>query len=551
MKKIFFFLSILCAVSVISAAEKKPILKVGFISDTHVTPNIASCRMLKEAWRFFAKNNCDMVVNCGDIADLPKEQAYRNYRNTLKELFPATSKMPRELYIYANHDRIGIPDVDKAFADMKKQLEIPNDPYDFLVLKGYPFLVFPQFLDMERFEKTIAETIRKFPGKPVFVLDHVPPYNTVSHSKTWGHRERRDVMNKFPSAIHISGHVHGTVFNECHIWQGEFTAVNTGSLFSGTVSIMEIFKDKVIFRRYSLLDGKEYTTDGLWSIPWPFDPRKAPFRPRYRKDKSLPPAFSAGAKLNVSAASMPLKNVVIEIPSAAPALHYYMVAVERKNAAGKWELVCTKKMNGDYWQLPSRRTPVLKRYLSGGYFDEGREHRITVTPFNFYGKKGKALQTIWKAPAKVKTKVLFESKDPMKELPFKSELKDGVPLKQEKGFYLHNVHNARLEMPGHIWNNIPVGAHLRFTADIHTIQKGDLYRQWTILLRNPVPVENANHRIYTFSGECVNRYVIDFRMQNAAYKYYLLIREGDAGKLRFNYIKLEQLDNGPEQKKTK
>ena len=246
---------------------------------------------------------------------------------------------------------------------------------------------------------------------------------------------------------------------------------------------------------------------------------------------------------------MPLKNVMIEIPSAAPALHYYMVAVEKKNAAGKWELVCTKKISGDYWQHPPRRTPILKRYLSGGYFDEGREHRITATPFNFYGKKGKALQTIWKVPAKVKSKVLFESKDPMKELSFKSGLVDGEPLKQEKGFYLHNVHNARLEMPGHIWNNIPVGAHLRFTADIHTIQKGDLYRQWTILLRNPVPVVNANYRIYTFSGECVNRYVIDFRMQNAAYKYYLLIREGEAGKLRFNYIKLEQLDNGPEMKK--
>ena len=36
--------------------------------------------------------------------------------------------------------------------------------------------------------------------------------------------------------------------------------------------------------------------------------------------------------------------------------------------------------------------------------------------------------------------------------------------------------------------------------------------------------------------------MINFRMNNPDYRYYLLVREGDNGKIRFKYIKLEILD---------
>ena len=402
--------------------------------------------------------------------------------------------------------------------------------------------MFPQFLDYQRYEKTIAEAVKKFPGKPVFVLDHVPPYNTISHSKTWGSFDRRDTMNKFPQAIHISGHVHGSTFNERHIWQGEFTAFNAGSSLAGTVEIMEVFPKKILVRRYSLVDGKEYCTDRVWTIPWPFDPAKAPYRVEYRKEKSAVPAFPAGAQLAIKPEKKFPGYVVLEIPAASPEVHYYMVAIDRKNAKGKWESVATVKFNSDFRLRSVDQAPVLKRYLSEGYFDSHAQYRISAQPFNFYGKTGKALEMFWQAPEKAGSKILFESKDPMKELPFMSELAEGKPMKREGDFYIHDAFNARLELPGHIWKNIPKNARLRFTADIHAIQKNDLFRQWTIVLRNPQPVSNANRRIYTFSGETVNRYVINFRMNNPDYRYYLLVREGDKGKIRFKYIKLEILD---------
>ena len=189
----------------------------------------------------------------------------------------------------------------------------------------------------------------------------------------------------------------------------------------------------------------------------------------------------------------------------------------------------------------------MQTALSATYFDENSVYRINVAPVNFYGKKGKALSIIWRAPAKVRNKVLFESKNPMKELTFKSELKGGVPMKQKDGFYIHDVFNARLLFPDRAWAGIPAGASLRLTADIHTIQGHD--KMWTLTIRNPEPRRNATGRITTGPGEFKARYVFNFKMQRANWKYYLLVREGFTGKIRFNYIKLEQLPDEPQVKK--
>ena len=67
-------------------------------------------------------------------------------------------------------------------------------------------------------------------------------------------------------------------------------------------------------------------------------------------------------------------------------------------------------------------------------------------------------------------------------------------------------------------------------------------RTWTVVLRNPVPLENANARIATPSGNSgVQRYVIEFAKRKDFHKFYLLIREGAPGEIRFNYVKIERL----------
>jgi hypothetical protein len=67
-------------------------------------------------------------------------------------------------------------------------------------------------------------------------------------------------------------------------------------------------------------------------------------------------------------------------------------------------------------------------------------------------------------------------------------------------------------------------------------------RTWTIVLRNPNPVKNANARIATPRGKSgKQRYVIEFAKQKDDFWYYLLIREGDAGRLRIDRVRLESV----------
>ena len=544
----FFFLSLL-------SAQEKPIFKAGIVSDTHVTPREASCIWVKKAWQLFKKKQVDLVINCGDIADHHYPQGYRHYRNVINKLYPDKSKKPLELYAYANHDRIGVANIDQAFAAVKKHLEVPNDPYDQLLVKGYPFIIVPQLVDLERYEKMIRQAIKAHPGKPVFVIDHIPPYNTTYNTVTWGHRPRRELLNKFPQVVNISGHTHNTLFNELCIWQGEFTSVNAGSLhywggaLNGTVPegrkrstevlIMEVFKNKILFRRYSLLDGSEYNPAAPWCVPLPFDPKTAPYNPKVRFANSKVPSFPAKAKMTMIPDAVPFNNVTLKFTPAIPDVFTYTVTLEKQNAAKQFEVFTVKEIFSDFYLSAAQKAKDMQTVLSGGYFDGGATYRISLTPVNFYGKKGKPFSLVWKAPAKVQNKVRYESKNPMKELSFMSDIIGGSPVLQRSGFYLHNHYNARLLLPDSAWQNIPRNTPMRLTIDLHTIQGAG--KTWTLTLRNIKPSRNAHARVTTAPGNVKCRYVIDFRMQNKGYKYALLIREADPGQLRIIYLKLEQL----------
>ena len=111
-----------------------------------------------------------------------------------------------------------------------------------------------------------------------------------------------------------------------------------------------------------------------------------------------------------------------------------------------------------------------------------------------------------------------------------------MPL--ENDFYKMGSGNARLEFPQGVWSG-KKGTKFRFIADIHTVQGDDT---WTMVLRNPDPLKNANNRIMTPSGDSGSlRYIMDFNKLSDSHFYYLLVREGGVGKIRFNYVRIERI----------
>ena len=212
--------------------QEKPLLRVGLISDTHITQKKESCRLVQAAMELFREHQADLIINLGDIAEKYTEAGYRHYRRTVSKVFAGAEKVPQEIFIYANHDYINGKgsSLQEIATNIKKSLEIPNDPACRMTINSCVFVVLPQFYDLKSYENDIASAVKENPGKPIFVLDHIPPCNTFFNTRVWGSRKVGKILEKYPSVVHLSGHVHGTAANELSIWQGKYTAVNAGSL---------------------------------------------------------------------------------------------------------------------------------------------------------------------------------------------------------------------------------------------------------------------------------------------------------------------------------
>ena len=76
----------------------------------------------------------------------------------------------------------------------------------------------------------VREAVESHPGKPVFLCDHVPPFETVYNSRIWGDRRRYEILRKYPQVVDLTGHVHMSLRVATAVWQGEFTVVNCGCL---------------------------------------------------------------------------------------------------------------------------------------------------------------------------------------------------------------------------------------------------------------------------------------------------------------------------------
>ena len=542
----------------VCAAAETPLFRVGVMTDTHWTENPKSFDRTEAVLRIMKREKVDMVCHLGDIADKHYPKAYRYYRT---KLFPAVfpNDPPRELFVYANHDalrRSGAggavrKDIPGFFAAMRRELGIGNAPDDRVVFKGYPFVIFQQFVPAETMEKMLAETAREFPEGPIFVLDHVPAPKTADGADN----KRRVVYGRYPRVVHLYGHVHTSLREESPIWQGTHTEVGAGCLQNwrgylvGTAPankdsfeflIMDVYKDKLVFRRFSTEDGKEFKAP--WVVPLPFDPATAPYVPERRAAATPAPAFAPDAKLKLKA-NKPFSALFVSWPEAGQGeeAYKYYIRIAVKEADGTFREFARRDSYSEFYMAENKRKGKLRQRISNGYFEPGKVYRVSVTPVGFFGREGAPIEGTFTAPADVrKAETVFESHDPMKELVFASGLVGEDPLEIENGFYRHRSGNARLLIPKKYWAG-KRGARFRFTVDMDVRQSAG--KNWTMVLRNPKPLHNANNRLCIEGGDAANcRYVIEFGKRSEKYFYDLLIREGAPGLIRFNYVKIEKLD---------
>ena len=549
--KTFSLIFAAISVSILTAAE--PLMRVAVISDTHVTPKPESAFLVREAYKLFRQLKVDAVINCGDIADHYYVEGYKHYRNAAAEAYQ-NEKLPLEFFAYANHDLIGRrgETQDAIFGDVRKHLRIFHAPESITKFRGYNFITVRQSVSEEVFEKLIVRAIKDTPDKPVFLIDHIPARNTVYDSDTWGSGARRKILDKYPQIVQFSGHVHGTLANELNIWQGGFTAVNVGGLaywhavllgnivrtrHSDMALIVDVYKDKLVLRRFFAKSKREYQPDTPWIVQLPYKPEQAVYTPEKRYAASTAPEFAPDTKVS---AAVRHDGVTITFPPARhkDGVFYYKMELFRMEN-NKWVRFSRRDVMGDFDLDP--RPEKVEEFLGIGYFDSNSKYKVKITPFHAFGKSGKPVSGEFSVgKTEPASTVVFESRDPMKDCPFLQKLDGNIPVKLDANGYYDVTGTSRLIFPDAIWDG-PTYTQFRVTIEMHAKQ-GPL--RWTLTMRNPKPrISNGNNRFYTEPGDNgTQRYVIDMYKSSPAYKYYLLIREGSPGKVRFSYIKIERLN---------
>ncbi|MBR2425427.1 MAG: metallophosphoesterase [Lentisphaeria bacterium] len=549
---VFLFLFMIC--TKIFAAEL-PLFQVGIMTDTHIRNDRASCRRCRCAFEIFKTAGVDLIVNLGDIAERHSPEGYRHYRDICNEVFSDSRKKPRNLIVYANHDQLGIGNWEEACRLLKKRISASNDPYDQLEIKGFPILIFPEFMDPERYRKTIEAAVKKYPDRPIIIFDHPPACDTTDGSAFWGCKTRRRILNQFPSVIHISGHTHGSLQNERKIWQGDFTAVNAGCLSSwkgkligcapeskenAGVLIMQVFPSKILFRRYDAETRQEYRPDKPWTVPLPFKKENAPYRLAVRKNGA--PGFPENAGLQLSTEQWKANKLLLKFSAAnhPDRTYCYRFEIEEQDGGNQWRKIAVTERFGDFY-LPEKQQKSRMTYtVSTAYFRSGKKYRISVFPINFYGETGSPLIAELRVPSLPQDwETVFESHDPMNECPFYTGLHGKTKNARKNDFYQRTSWIHRLIFPDHVWN-APNGTEYRFIIDVRT--RG----VWQMVLRQMKPKFYPCGRLYLQSEEKFSqRCIMEFTQQDN-HNYCLQVSGIDNAEIRFEYLRIERKKNRAE-----
>ena len=489
-------------------ADKVSVLRFGVMTDTHVGKTVKSCVRVRQALELFREQGVALVVNNGDIANRHWPEGYRAYRQVFEEVYRDVPR-PQELYAYAWHDAcsyLGHPreqvvaDAPQAFEDVRKHLKAPNGHTAELRLGGYTFLVMPQFtgskgfISWAEYERRVAEACKANPGKPVFVIDHVPPSGTVYYSVQWGCDASRRILDKYPQVVALTGHVHGSILSDRFIWQKDFTVVNAGCLcgwdgllagrfmtvpggFGGGcdkqewgVLTVNVHPDCLVIRRWDVRDRREVAAP--WIVPLPFVAATAPHRWERQRAAAAKPAFAPGAK--VTAVPVEKDGVFVgfqvDFTDSAKDATTYRIVAERRRTDGIWGERALCELFSDYSYRAADRRASLRYGMPAAYFTPSSDYRVSVIPVNPYGVTGSAISTQVKTPAVFAPgTVVWTCDDPMKSLPFFAQRDKPVRVVGADGFYGPLPDStAHLVLPAGLFAG-PTGTHYRLVVDVRTV----------------------------------------------------------------------------------
>ena len=251
-----------------------PMVRFAVTSDTHVRPSSDPLNGYDQLAAFMDSvyayseaqpyNKLDGIFFVGDNSNRGAQSEQTYFFNYVKE---HTKEGTVVRAVLGNHEFYANGydyDGDAGPAEFMKYSGY--DAVDFhLELNGYHIIMMSmnKYASYSYFSDTklawlkteIEKAIAADPDKPIFVMQHQAPYETMKGSTgTGSDKKLRTLLDNYPQVINFSGHTHVSLSDPRSIWQGTFTALNTGSLAYLNLPIMGVTNS-----------GKGLDAEGGWN----------------------------------------------------------------------------------------------------------------------------------------------------------------------------------------------------------------------------------------------------------------------------------------------
>ena len=411
------FVPFSCAPTPDAEDDFVPVLRFVATSDTHINAlGDKGCRrvaaMINSAYSIAEADpdykELDAVVFSGDITDNGTFTAFSAFAATTDKAIRGDTE--RLAVVAKAHDG-GTYDSDS----LEIFTSLTGQETDFhRVIDGFHFIGVSRspeagvhYTDeqVQWLDRELAAATAAAPSQPVFVFQHEHVLDTVFGSYSydgWGMDTFKAVLEKYPQAVHISGHSHYPANDPRSIWQGSFTAIGDVGLayYEFTVDdetsvhpdgnksmtqalLVEVDARNRVLVRVLDVDAGEFTAQYL--IDNITDPVKTKYDHNIRRAVSVAPAFPDGAFLTCE---KKLGGYKVSFPAAVVsgsdnAVYLYRLTVTDENGntvKSAWQL-------SDYYYAKHCNTASFDKFT---LLPDG-DYTVSVTAEDVWGNRSAPL----------------------------------------------------------------------------------------------------------------------------------------------------------------
>ena len=393
-----------------------PVLRFMVASDTHVySAYDKQYKRIQKALKLSyaiaeadgSYKTLDGVIFAGDTTDDGTQSQRCAFKSAIDSVIkPETQVMP---LLAQAHDG-GTYDYESL--DYFKMLHDMDATDNHYVINGYHFITMSRayvdgvrYADYQR-EWLIAEldkAVADDPTKPIFFAQHEHVDKTVygsSDFEGWDDEFFKDIFVQYPQLVHFSGHSHYPLNDPRSLWQGEFTAIGTGSLYYMELTVEDVrtvhpdgYKDEAQYwivevdadNRVRLIgiDLEEEKILIEYVLDNPADTANREYTPEKQSARSTAPVFAENAKVEAET-SLGKTSLTFDSAKSTDGTVVYLYRINVTDAQGN-------EVYND-WLLPKYYSATVDatNTVNLGKLAKG-EYTVTITAETAYGTQSEAI----------------------------------------------------------------------------------------------------------------------------------------------------------------